>query len=100
MFFAALKGGSEMRYLHDYTRASLETGSIPNDAAAPVVFADMAAILQCIEPRQDSPHGLRVEVMQTIQELLSKGTKGRHIKEPTKPKRPAACDALGLALAA
>lgn len=75
-----------MRYLHDYTRASLETGSIPNDAAAPVVFADMAAILQCIEPRQDSPHGLRVEVMQTIQELLSKGTKGRHIKEPTKPK--------------
>lgn len=89
-----------MHSLHDYTRASLETGSIPNDAAAPWVFADMAAILQCIEPRQDNPHSLRAEVLQTVQEILSKGPKGRHIKEPTAPKKPTVHIAMGLALAA
>ncbi|MCP5809974.1 hypothetical protein NL321_27915, partial [Klebsiella pneumoniae] len=68
-----------MQNLHDFTRASLETGSIPNDAAAPWVFADMAAILQCIEPRQDNPHSLRADVLNAVQELVGRGAKGRRI---------------------
>lgn len=73
--------------MHDYTRACLETGYFPNDAAAPAVFGEIASILQCLEPQKDVPYGLRADMKRTVQELLSIGIKGRLIKAPTAPPR-------------
>lgn len=83
--------------MHDYTRACLETGYFPNDAAAPAVFGEIASILQCIEPQRDYPYGLCADVGRTVQELLSLGVKGRRIHVPHNPLKPIASKDIGLA---